>query len=175
MTSFAANISIDPLAQNFDWASLESTNATIVDIGGGWGPASIGLAQRFPGLNFVVQDLTDVISDGPNHVPSELQNRITFMAASCLEEQSVKGAAVYFLRAVLHNFPDEYIVRILRNQTKGKVSLSPTKKQLLMLVAMTTNARIIINETVLDNSRDDGRNPYQVKFQRLEALFPLCK
>lgn len=42
------------------------------------------------------------------------------MATDFLEtEQPVKDADVYFMRAVLHNWPDEYCVRILRNLLPG--------------------------------------------------------
>ena len=49
------------------------------------------------------------------------------------EEQPVKGADVYLLRWVLHDWSDSYAVRILR----------------ALIPALNKGARVILNETVL--------------------------
>ena len=110
----------DPLVRGWDWTSIDSVGGTIVDVGGGRGAVSIALAKHFPKINFIVQDFAHVVSDGPDDVPAESKDQIQFMAASCLEEQPVKGKEVYLLRAVLHNWPDDYCVKILQNLLPGK-------------------------------------------------------
>lgn len=131
MTAFASKIPLDPLANGFDWASF--ADGTVVDVGGGYGPVSIGLAQRFPNLNFIVQDFADVAAEGPAHMPPELGRRTRFMPYNFLDEQPVQGADIYFFRAVFHNWPDEYCVRILRNQIR----------------ALKPGARLVINESCM--------------------------
>ena len=106
---------MEPLANAFDWTKF----STVVDVGGGWAPASIALAQRFSGPRFVVQDIEHVVKDGPAHVPHELKDRISFSAHSFFTTQNIKGADVYLIRHVLHNFPDESCKEILRAQIPG--------------------------------------------------------
>ncbi|PQE24943.1 Sterigmatocystin 8-O-methyltransferase protein [Rutstroemia sp. NJR-2017a WRK4] len=114
MSIYASRIPLSPLIDSYDWANLSS--AKILDVGGGYGPVSIGLAKAFPSLAFVVQDFADVIEDGPSHVPAETSSRITFMAYDMLTPQTVRDADVVFFRAVLHNWTDHYCLKILRNQ-----------------------------------------------------------
>ena len=72
------------------------------------------LATEFPSLRFVVQDFDSVLDEGRSKVPAAISDRVTFMAHDFLTEQPVKGADVYFFRWILHNWSDEYSVRILR-------------------------------------------------------------
>lgn len=57
-----------------------------------------------------------MIADGPAHVPVELSDRISFMSYNILTPQPLHSVEILFFRAVLHNWPDEYCVRILKNQ-----------------------------------------------------------
>jgi len=45
----------------FDWAII--LNGTVVDVGGGIGTQSLILAQEYPNLKLVIQDLPSVIED----------------------------------------------------------------------------------------------------------------
>ena len=49
------------VALGFDWNT--NPNGTVVDVGGGVGTQSLVLAQEYPDLNVVVQDLPFVIKD----------------------------------------------------------------------------------------------------------------
>ncbi|KAL9119135.1 MAG: hypothetical protein Q9187_004309 [Circinaria calcarea] len=111
----------------------ETHSYMLVDIGGSLGFVCSRLAQSFPYLNFVVQDLPSAIESGRTQLPPELSDRIKFMAHDFLTEQPVRGADVYLFRWVLHNWSDKYAVQILRN-------LIPALKQ---------GARILINDLVL--------------------------
>ncbi len=112
MSGFAARTNIDSLVEAFDWPSAR----LCVDVGGGWGPVAIALAERFPNLSVIVEDLAHVIADGPSHVPAGLP-RVTFEARNIREEKEPHmGADVYLFRHVFHNFPDETCIQILRNQ-----------------------------------------------------------
>lgn len=98
----------------FDWGGL-SADATVVDVGGGDGSFAVALAGRFPSLkHIVVQDVADVVEQSRATVPEPLRSVITPLVADFFEPQTVEGAAVYFLRKVLHDWPDEFATRILQ-------------------------------------------------------------
>ena len=132
MSGMASTIPLDPLCGGFGWGSL--AKATVVDVGGGHGPVSIGLAEAFPDLKFIVQDLPSVLEGAPASLPAALKGRVSFMAYNFLEEQPFKGAEVYFFRAIFHNWPDDYCIKILRNQ----------------IPALIHGAHLIINESTLN-------------------------
>lgn len=114
----------------FDWGAL-SPDAVVVDAGGGDGSFAIALAQRFPALkHIIVQDVADVVEQARATVPEPLRGIVTPLVADFFEPQTVKGAAVYFLRKVLHDWPDEFAIRILRQ----------------LVPALEPGARILIND-----------------------------
>ncbi|CAD6442755.1 502c8c01-8684-4511-a6e1-48e108f730d4 [Sclerotinia trifoliorum] len=114
MSAFTSRTEVSYLFESYDWSGLES--ATIVDVGGGYGPISISLATKFPALNFIVQDLPGAIADGPAYVPADISDHISFMAYDMFTPQTIRNIDVIFFRAVFHNWTDHYCVKILRNQ-----------------------------------------------------------
>lgn len=118
------------LTQSFDWASLGK--ATVVDVGGAQGAISVLLAEVFPNLHFVVQDLPEVILGGREKVPAQIALRIEFVAHDFFTDQPTV-ADVYFLRAVLHNWPNEYCIKILRR----------------LVPALRNGAKIVLNEGIV--------------------------
>jgi SAM-dependent methyltransferase len=71
----------------------------------------MAIAEAYPGLKFVVQDLH---TEG-NEIPEHLNGRITFQDHDMLKPQPVKDADVYFWRAVLHNHPDAVVLKSLQS------------------------------------------------------------
>ena len=118
------------LIESFDWSSLGA--GTVVDIGGASGGVSVLLAENFPALNFVVQDLPEAIEGAAAKLPPDVAHRIKFMAHDFFTEQPVE-AKTYFLRTILHNWPDQFCVRILRN----------------LIPALKRGANIVISDSVL--------------------------
>ncbi|KAK0609535.1 S-adenosyl-L-methionine-dependent methyltransferase [Bombardia bombarda] len=122
------------VADNFPWGELG--NATVVDVGGSQGFACITLANMFPSLSFVVQDLAPVVEAGRKQVPPELADRITFMEHDFLTEQpdDIKTLKpdVFFFRWIFHNWSDKYCVKILRS----------------LIPALKPGAKIVINDNV---------------------------
>jgi len=112
----------------YDWASLGK--ATVVDVGGSHGLVCIALANEFPELQFVVQDLPKVIEDAKAKSPPEPAHHVTFMAHDFFEEQSVKDAEVYYFRWILHDWSDKYCIKILR----------------ALIPALKTGARLLFSE-----------------------------
>jgi SAM-dependent methyltransferase len=118
------------LPKAFDWASLGT--GTVVDVGGSSGGVSILLAQEFENLQFVVQDLPEAIAEAAEKVPVKLRPRIKFMEHDFFTEQPVVAEA-YLLRAIFHNWPDHYCVKILQK----------------LIPALKHGAMIIVNDGVV--------------------------
>jgi hypothetical protein len=66
----------DGILDNYPWTS----KATMVDVGGSHGSVAISIAERFPNMTCIVQDLPDTVAEGPSHLPVNLQHRVTFIA-----------------------------------------------------------------------------------------------
>lgn len=122
------------LIRGYDWASLEATGGTVVDVGGGHGGVSRALAEAFPGIKFIVQDLAGTVEEGQKLLPAELKSQITFMPHDFFQEQPVKNADIFFFRFILHNWSDKYATQILRN----------------LIPAMKDGTRVVIYEFLPD-------------------------
>lgn len=87
-------------------------------MGGSSGHEAVGLAQNFPNLKLVVQDLPTVEQAFRAYVPAELTSRITFQAHDFFNPQPVV-ADVYFMKGVLLDWPDKYAIKVLRALLPG--------------------------------------------------------
>lgn len=103
--------SVSFLVDNYDWGLL-NPGATVVDIGGGHGQASIAVSRKFPELNFIVQDLPNVVQSAPG--PPDAPSTVQFVEHDFFTEQSTE-ADLYLFRWVLHDWPDKYVIKALRN------------------------------------------------------------
>lgn len=113
----AGQIESGALYYDYPWEALSSQ--PIVDVGGGIGGMSLELARRFPNLRFVVQDREVVIRKAEQvwlqELPVALQTeRVQLMAHDFFTKQPVKSAAAFLMRHILHDWPDEACVVILR-------------------------------------------------------------
>jgi 6-hydroxytryprostatin B O-methyltransferase len=66
-------------------------------------------------LAFVVQDLPEVVAVGEQDLPPDLKSRFEFLPLDFWASSPVKGADVYLLRAILHDYPDELAIKLLEN------------------------------------------------------------
>lgn len=120
-----------PVAQEL--ASAKPDDTLLVDIGGGFGQQAVAFRGKLPDLKgrVVVQD-----------IKSTLQARVAqpegveFIEYDFFQPQTIKGARYYYLRHVLHDWPDEQCVEILRN----------------IIPAMGPDSRILVDELVLPES-----------------------
>jgi hypothetical protein len=64
------------LIDNYPWDKVR----TFVDVGGSHGSIAIGLANQFPEMNCIVQDLPDTVAEGDLRLPANLRDRVTFIA-----------------------------------------------------------------------------------------------
>lgn len=132
MSAFAKSEGYEPnhVVNHGLWASIPG--GTIVDVGGAHGDVMLAIAEEFPSLRFVVQDMPSVVETTPKP-PAHLKDRVTFMAHDFLTPQPVKNADVYYFRWIFHNWSDKYCVIILRN----------------LIPALKPGARIVINDGLL--------------------------
>ncbi|KAG4431838.1 hypothetical protein IFR05_012676 [Cadophora sp. M221] len=136
-TAMAANgtsegYHVKHVVENYPWDSLGE--ATVVDLGGSQGYVSVAIAEKFPSLKFVVQELPSM---RPPHVigtlvPPDLESRVSLTTHDFFTPQPV-SADVYYFRWIFHNWSDAYAVKILQN----------------LVPAMKPGARVLLNDGVL--------------------------
>ncbi|KAF2470381.1 S-adenosyl-L-methionine-dependent methyltransferase [Lindgomyces ingoldianus] len=102
--------SVKYLVDNFDFESIG--RGTIVDIGGSYGQVSIAIAEKYPDVTCIVQDLEGTISG--LSVPEPISRRVLGMPHDFFTPQPVRGADVYLLRWILHDWSDKYCIKILQ-------------------------------------------------------------
>ncbi|KAL8658927.1 MAG: hypothetical protein Q9202_007360 [Teloschistes flavicans] len=110
MSSIASVKNFEFIIDSFDW--LRHSTGTVVDVGGGSGTICEGLALRLPSLNFIVQDVPEVIEQAS--IKLEVTDRISFMAYDFFDEQPVRDAEIYYFGNIFHNWPDAQCITILR-------------------------------------------------------------
>src|SRR3569833_36256 len=102
-------------------------------MGGNQGYVSIAIAEKFPGLKFVVQDTAGMRTpETIGKVPDHLADRVSLTTHDFFTPQTVQ-ADVYFFRMIFHGFADKYCVKILR-------ALRP---------ALRNGAKVVINDGAL--------------------------
>jgi len=84
-----------------------------MQIGGSIGHMSIELASKYPDLKCIVQDFPDLEGQFNASIPAELKSRVSFQGHSFFNPQPVKGADIYFLKWILHDWSDKYCRKII--------------------------------------------------------------
>ncbi|GAA6022293.1 hypothetical protein JCM11491_005254 [Sporobolomyces phaffii] len=108
---------VDNILEGYPWSNLRD-QAVVVDVGAGIGQVSLTISEAVPHVRVVVQDLKDVIREAKpfwkSSAPRDIESgRVTLMEYDFFEEQPVKRADVYVLRAIVHDWADHDAVRIL--------------------------------------------------------------
>ena len=133
MTLFASlpGFEVDQILEIYDWTPLQA--ATIVDVGGGHGTVATTIAKAFPSMHWIVQDKASIV-DSVLEMSSELGTQnVHFQVHDFFTEQPIRNADAYLLRMILHDWPDDYCIRILRNH----------------IPALKDGAKILINDFCL--------------------------
>ncbi|KAK3365683.1 O-methyltransferase-domain-containing protein [Lasiosphaeria ovina] len=102
------------------------------------------MAVRLPSFRFVVQDLPEGIAEAPK----DKNPRVEFQAHDFFTEQPVKGADIFILRQIMHDWSDKYCRQILQD----------------LIPALKPGARIVLNEQVLPTPNTVSK--YQERIQR---------
>ena len=77
--------------------------------------------------------MQDAVQAGAASLPSSLVERVRFDAHDIFTVNPVAGAAVYYLRHVLHDWPDSHAVKILK----------------ALVPALRTGARVLVSDSVI--------------------------
>ncbi|KAG6854561.1 hypothetical protein C0991_004897 [Blastosporella zonata] len=96
----------------------------VVDVGGSIGSVALTLYKSFPKLHYVVQDLGKQIDEAKKfwefNAPEAVRDgKVDLQVHDFFTPQPVKNAAVYFLRVVIHDWPDHAAKKILSNLRDG--------------------------------------------------------
>ncbi|KAH7890352.1 S-adenosyl-L-methionine-dependent methyltransferase [Phlebopus sp. FC_14] len=134
---------------------------TVCDVGASIGTFSLPLAKSFPHLKIIDQDLPEVLvqakdvwaKDAPEVVQ---EGRIEFAPLNFFEESPVQGQDVYYLRNIIHDWPDAEAAVILRNVSK----------------AMGPNSRLLIHDYVLTNANRKPEAEYMGADVAPEPMLP---
>jgi C-methyltransferase len=92
-----------------------STYPTIVDVGGGHGPLLAAILAAAPASRGILYDLPRVVESAPNLLREQkVADRVRIAEGSFFESVPGGGDA-YVLKNIIHDWPDEKAVQILRN------------------------------------------------------------
>ncbi|KAK5128868.1 hypothetical protein LTR85_000201 [Meristemomyces frigidus] len=118
---------IFPAGQKFAGElKAKSDEVQLVDVGGGKGHDIALFRQRFPDLagRLILQDLPRTFSSLTEKPPG-----VELMEHDFFTEQPVKGARVYFLRSIMHDWADEECIKILGHIV---AAMHPEKSRILI-------------------------------------------
>ncbi|KAK0214389.1 O-methyltransferase-domain-containing protein [Armillaria fumosa] len=133
------------IIDEYPWVALRE-GATVCDVGGGIGSISMRLAESHTHLRIILQDLPAQIQSAKNDIwpklcPAAIETgRVNFEARDFLVESPVEGCDVYYLKHVLHNWPDK----------ECKMILTGVKN------AMTQRSRLLIHEHLLQHANREN-------------------
>jgi C-methyltransferase len=92
-----------------------SAYPTLVDVGGGHGPLLATILTAAPASRGVLYDLHRVVADAPNLLrKNDVADRVRIEEGSFFDSVPGGGDA-YVLKNIIHDWPDETAVGILRN------------------------------------------------------------
>lgn len=116
---------------------------TIVDVGGGQGALLAAVLASAPGSRGILYDLPQVVVDAPKVLRSKaIAERIQVVGGSFFEAVPSGGDA-YLLKNIIHDWPDDKALQILRN-----IRAAAEPGAAVLLVEMVTQ----------DNGRDGPEN-----------------
>lgn len=144
------------IAEAYPWATVRD-GATFCDLGGSVGHVAMALLEAHPHIKAVVQDLPPVIAqaqevwekDAPRVVAD---GRVQLVPVDFLAGVPAAGCDFYYLKHVLHDWPDADCITILRN-TRAAMTIP--------------GARVLIHEIILTHTSAEGQTAAN------QAPFPL--
>jgi hypothetical protein len=100
-----------PVVAGYDFSAYP----TIVDVGGGHGHLLAAILAAAPASRGVLYDLPRVVANAPNLLlEREVADRVRIAEGSFFDSVP-RGADAYVLKNIMHDWPDEKAVQILRN------------------------------------------------------------
>jgi ubiquinone/menaquinone biosynthesis C-methylase UbiE len=132
------------LPKAYPWAQCPP-GTKICDVGGGNGHSMLDLVKPFPQMKVVIQDTPSVVlqarelweKEKPDFIQS---SSVQFQDIDFFKDAPVEGCDFYYLRHVLHDWPDSECIKILDNVRK----------------AVKPGSKLLIHELVLQHvARDE--------------------
>jgi demethylsterigmatocystin 6-O-methyltransferase len=82
----------------------------LVDVGGGHGHQCVQLLQKYPSLRgkLTLEDLPEAVEKAPH------KEGISYVAQDFFKPQLCHGAKFYYMRRIMHDWPEDECVQILR-------------------------------------------------------------
>ncbi|KAK0437394.1 O-methyltransferase-domain-containing protein [Armillaria borealis] len=145
MKGWTAVTEASAVVDEYPWSTLRD-GATVCDVGGGIGVISMQLVEAHSNLRIVLQDLPAQVQSAKNEVWPELcpaaieTGRVVFKAMDFLVESPVKGCDMYYLKHILHDWPDK----------ECTIILSGVKN------AMGPGSRLLIHEYILQHAHRES-------------------
>jgi len=119
-------LEVEGFVDAVDWQGAK----LVVDVGGSQGEVGRKIAEKLADdAKVVVQDREEVVSG----LVGQASDRVEFQAHDFFTEQKVKGADIYVLRQILHDWSDQYCKKILEG----------------LIPALKKRARLLVNDSVL--------------------------
>ncbi|KIJ65863.1 hypothetical protein HYDPIDRAFT_87240 [Hydnomerulius pinastri MD-312] len=130
--------------------------STVVDVGGGIGAFSLPLAKAHKNVKITIHDLPEALVQArgiwARDCPEAVQEgRVEFSELNFFTQVPVKGKDIYYLRNIIHDWPDHESALILRNVRQ----------------ALGPNSRVLIHDYVL---RQLSRKQAEVEATTLGAV-----
>ena len=110
MTSIS-ELTTAPVVAGYDF----SAHPTIVDVGGGHGTLLASILAAAPASRGVLYDLSRVVASAPSLLRKHNVTDRVRIAAGSLFDSVPGGGDAYVLKNIIHDWPDEKAVQILRN------------------------------------------------------------
>ena len=109
--------SMYPFADELDGIRSSAEEIVLVDVGGGHGQALQDILTHAPSLQGRRMILQDRASTLKRHIICSSSPTIESLPHDFFQPQPIKGALAYLFRHVLHDWPDEQALAILRQTT----------------------------------------------------------
>jgi len=114
MTS-VSELTDGPVVAGYDFSAY----STIVDVGGGHGPLLAAILAGAPASRGVLYDLPGVVANAPSLLcEHKVADRVRIAEGSFFDSVPTGGDA-YILKNIMHDWPDEKALQILRNVRKA--------------------------------------------------------
>ncbi|KAF5337782.1 hypothetical protein D9758_016290 [Tetrapyrgos nigripes] len=138
------------IVNNYPWSEL-AQGTTFCDVGSGFGTIPLALVKAHPHLKIILQDLPNSLEQAKkmwnSEYPQAIQSGVVrFEPLDFIAEAPVKDQDIYYMKHIVHNYPDARAIKILKN----------------VAAAMKPSSVLFIHEYVMA-SQDAHENPLAAK------------
>ncbi|PPQ92437.1 hypothetical protein CVT25_008658 [Psilocybe cyanescens] len=151
LDGFDKMLPLNGISKGYHWDSLP-IGSIVVDVGGGVGSEAMKIAQAHPDLKLIVQDTENVVANGIKFFRNKFiqgltSGQVTFQVHDFFTPNPVTNARVFFLRFILHDWPDATCIQILKNL---RVSAAPDTELIIneCLIQYACSTETIVEKIV---------------------------